>query len=82
MNDRRLFLAALAGGCLAACQALADEEPSPFKKLTKAQVHYQDSPKDMRSCATCSFFKAPKTCVVLEGDVSKDGFCDIFSLVD
>ena len=84
LNDRRLVIAGLlgAGLCLAGQRALADEAPPPFKKLTKAQLHYQDSPKDNRSCATCSFFQSPKTCAVMEGDVAKTGYCDVFSLVD
>ena len=87
MSDRRLFMAGLVGGglALAALQALEADAPPPlpaFRKLTKAAANYHDKPKDIRSCATCSFFQAPKACVVVEGDVAKDGFCDLFSLVD
>ena len=85
MSNRRHFIAGLAGGglTLAALQAPETEAPPPpFRKLTKAAAHYQDRPKDIRSCATCSFFEPPKGCVVMEGDVSKDGYCDLFALVD
>lgn len=51
-------------------------------KLTKQQAEYEDKPRDIRMCSTCTFFEPPKGCKVVEGDVSPDGWCNLFALVD
>src|SRR5271163_5196594 len=51
-------------------RALADE-----KKMSKQQAEYQDSPKDIRMCATCTLFEPPKSCKVVEGEISPNGWC-------
>jgi hypothetical protein len=30
----------------------------------------------------CTFFEAPKSCKVVEGDISRDGWCKVFAAVD
>jgi hypothetical protein len=52
------------------------------KKLTRQQAEYQDTPKDIYSCAVCSLFEQPKYCKVVEGEVSRDGWCKAFALAD
>src|SRR5215472_15604158 len=51
-------------------------------KMTKAQAAYQDAPNGIYSCATCTLFEAPHGCKVVEGEVSKDGWCKAFALAD
>lgn len=51
-------------------------------KMTRAQAEYQDAPNGIYSCAICSLFEAPSACKVVEGDVSKDGWCRAFALQD
>jgi hypothetical protein len=51
-------------------------------KMTKAQAEYQDTPNGIYSCSTCTLFEAPNTCKVVEGEVSKDGWCKAFALAD
>jgi hypothetical protein len=51
-------------------------------KMTRVQVDYQDTPKGIYSCATCSLFEPPNACKVVEGEVSKDGWCKAFALAD
>ena len=78
--DRRALVAGLtlgAGAVLAAPPARAEQA-----KASKKDVAYQDHPMDIRMCATCSLFEAPKTCKVVEGDVSRKGWCTLFALVD
>ena len=52
------------------------------QKMSKQEAEYQDSPKDIRMCATCTLFEPPKSCKVVEGDVSPNGWCKAFVLAD
>jgi hypothetical protein len=51
-------------------------------KMTRQQAQYQDKPNGIYSCANCSLFERPKSCKVVEGDVSEDGWCKAFAFVD
>ena len=52
-------------------------------KLQKADVAYQDRPKDGKRCAACRAFSAATTgagtCAVVEGEVSANGWCTAYS---
>ena len=47
------------GGLSAAFPVRADEPP---EKLSQIAAAYQDSPKDLLSCAVCTFFIRPRGC--------------------
>jgi hypothetical protein len=51
-------------------------------KMTKAQAEYQDMPQGLYSCAMCTLFVAPNACKVVEGEISRDGWCKAFALAD
>jgi hypothetical protein len=51
-------------------------------KMTRQQALYQDTPNGIYSCANCTLFEAPKSCKVVEGEVSEDGWCKAFALAD
>ena len=51
-------------------------------KMTRAQAEYRDTPNGIYSCGLCSLFEAPAACKVVEGEVSKDGWCKAFALQD
>lgn len=51
-------------------------------KMTRAQAEYQDRPNGIYSCAICTLFDAPHACKVLEGEVSRDGWCKAFAMAD
>ena len=51
-------------------------------KMTRAQAEYQDTPSGLYICGMCSLFEAPNGCKVVEGEVSKDGWCKAFALQD
>ncbi len=51
-------------------------------KMTLQQAQYQNTPKDIYSCELCSLFEPPKSCKVVEGEVSKDGWCKAFAMAD
>jgi hypothetical protein len=51
-------------------------------KLSKASAQYQDSPRGGLSCVGCTFFRRPRSCQVVEGDISPQGWCKLFDLPD
>ncbi len=75
--SRRVALAAGLG--LTALRAWA-EEPPP--KLSQSEAQYQNTPKGMFRCANCTFFIKPRSCKVVTGDVSPNGWCKLFDLPD
>jgi hypothetical protein len=74
----RLALAGIAGATLRPRQTLAEGNA----KMTKAQAEYQDTPKGIQMCATCSLFDEPHACKVVEGDISPNGWCKAFAMAD
>ncbi len=52
------------------------------EKMSRREADYQDSPKDIRMCATCTLFLPPKSCKVVDGEVSPNGWCKLFVLAD
>jgi hypothetical protein len=51
-------------------------------KMTRQQAEYQDTPNGIYSCGVCTLFGPPNICKVVEGEVSKDGWCKAFALAD
>jgi hypothetical protein len=68
----------LAAGAL----AFAPRRASAQEKMTRQQAQYQDEPKGILMCGTCSLFIPPKGCKVVEGDVTVTGWCKAFDLAD
>ena len=87
-SSRRAFIkrtmgvvAAAAATCGRAAAAKAqDYKPQDQKKLTQAAARYQDQPKGNESCATCPYFVLPKSCVLVEGEISPGGWCPIYTM--
>ena len=52
------------------------------EKMTRQQAEYQDTPNGIYSCGLCTLFEPPNGCKVIEGDVSKEGWCKAFALAD
>jgi hypothetical protein len=75
--SRRLVL-------LAASAALA----LPFglacgaEKMRKEAAQYEDTPHGIAMCATCSLFVEPRSCKVVEGDISPNGWCKAYAMAD
>ena len=47
--------------------------------IAQKAAQYQDHPKDQHKCSDCSHFKPPQSCAVIEGTVSPNGWCLMFS---
>jgi hypothetical protein len=52
------------------------------EKMTPQQAQYQDTPSGIYSCGMCTLFEKPKSCKVVEGEISSDGWCKAFALAD
>jgi hypothetical protein len=52
------------------------------ERMSKEQAQYQDTPRGIAMCATCSLFVEPRSCKVVEGDVSPNGWCEAYAMVD
>jgi anaerobic selenocysteine-containing dehydrogenase len=48
-------------------------------KMTQKDAAYQDTPKGTKSCSNCSLFEAPSGCKIVEGKVSPQGWCSVFT---
>jgi hypothetical protein len=79
---RRRFLCGAFAVFASALTCSAASRAQAQQKMSKQEAEYQDSPKDIRMCATCTLFEPPKSCKVVEGDVSPNGWCKAFVLAD
>lgn len=75
---RRLLYAALSEAAGVASIALVGAQ----HKMTQAEAQYQDRPKNGLNCAACALFRPPRSCVVVQGDISPQGWCRFFDLLD
>jgi hypothetical protein len=80
--SRRDAIRAAAGGISAGVLLRISRAAADNDKMTRQQAQYQDTPNGIYSCATCSLFERPKSCKVVDGEVSEDGWCKAFALVD
>jgi hypothetical protein len=80
-RSRRWAIGARAGAVPAAL-LLRISQTQASEKMTPQQAEYQDTPNSIYSCATCTLFEPPKSCKVVAGEVSKDGWCKAFALAD
>jgi hypothetical protein len=80
ITDRRRLIGAAGAAMMV---AMARSLGAPLQaKVSKREAQYQDEPRDIRMCATCTLFEAPRACKVVQGDVSPKGWCKFFALVD
>jgi hypothetical protein len=82
MTSKRRFLRLTflaAGGVLTLSRRAwaADGE-----KMSKQKAEYQDTAKDIQMCATCTLYVAPRSCKVVEGDISPNGWCRVYAMAD
>ena len=74
---RRVFFrgaATIAGAALAAT-VIPIRVANAQAKVSKEAMKYQDSPKGDQQCDKCVYFQAPKSCGLVEGDISPKGWC-------
>lgn len=76
---RREVVTVVLGGLSAALPVRAEELQT---QMSQSAAAYQSTPKDMFSCAVCTFFIAPRSCKVVSGDIGPTGWCKLFDLPD
>ena len=82
LTDRRRLLRGLLGaiaGIFAGAAQAEESKPQPpagLKKRSKESVGYRDFPYENRTCAKCMLYVGDGVCVILEGKVSMDGWCN------
>ena len=79
-SRRKVIRAVVKGASAGLLLRISQTEAS--EKMTRQQAEYQDTPKDIYSCGMCTLFEPPKSCKVVAGEVSKDGWCKAFALAD
>jgi hypothetical protein len=79
-SRRALLRAAVGVGSAGLLLRMSQAEAS--EKMTRQQAQYQDTPNGIYSCGLCTLFERPNGCKVVEGEVSRDGWCKAFALAD
>jgi hypothetical protein len=83
-NDRQLVSrrAALTGAALALGAATAATMVRPGaaqQKISQALATYQTVPKGDDHCGVCNNFQPPNACKFVQGEISQNGWCQLFS---
>ena len=47
-------------------------------KMSLQAAGYQATPKGDQTCANCSLFKAPSSCILVDGNISPNGWCRFY----
>ena len=78
---RRDFIKTIVG-LVAGWPRLAQAQQAGVEKLSKVQARYQDTPRGIAMCATCTLFIEPRACKVVDGDISPNGWCKEYAMAD
>lgn len=84
LSRRAVLRAALMVGCSLFVPITLLSTPASAadaaKKLAKAGVKYRDQPKGTQKCSTCTnYIAASKSCKLVEGPISPDGWCALWA---
>jgi len=92
MKRRTLLLLLLAGSAglpalplkprPARGQSAPPPPAAPMVKVSQEEAGYIAKARDIRSCAMCTLFVRPRACTAVDGDISPDGWCKLFDMVD
>jgi hypothetical protein len=63
---------------LAGATTVTHVEADAAKSSQKA-ANYQTSPKNGQRCVDCALFQAPSSCQVVDGTISRAGWCNLFA---
>ena len=73
--------AALAGTALAlgATITATAARQAAAQQIPQELAQYEDTPKGDDYCEVCNYFQPPKACKVVQGEISPNGWCQLFS---
>jgi hypothetical protein len=80
-RSRRSVIRAVVAAIPAAVLLLTSRTEAS-EKMTQKQAEYRDTPDGIYSCGMCTLFEKPNSCKVVEGEISSDGWCKAFALLD
>jgi hypothetical protein len=77
LSRRQLFIR---GGAIFATAISLTHTQSVLaqSKTSKKVAKYQNHPNKGRQCSQCRYFRPPKSCQLVEGEISPDGWCSFF----
>ena len=64
---------------LSSVTVLGGSRAAAAEKMSQEQVAYQDSPQDDQRCSGCRFFVEGGQCERVEGEISPDGWCSLWT---
>jgi len=73
---------ALSGAALAlgtAAIAAAASQAAAQQKINQADANYQGTPKGNLHCDACLNFQPPNACKFVQGNISPNGWCQLFT---
>jgi hypothetical protein len=82
MTKRRLSRRALLGHAsigLSIVVAGVDCPGLAFQKLSQADARYQGTANGSQHCVSCLHFQSPHGCRFVQGEISPDGWCQLFT---
>ena len=80
VSRRDMFKVAAGVAGAAAIVGLAGSEAFAANKMAKTAAQYQTSPHGGQSCGKCqNYIQASSSCKVVEGSVSANGWCSLFT---
>ena len=82
LDGSRRMLMHMVASAIPAALVFRMSQADASDKMTRQQAQYQDMPSGIYSCGLCTLFEPPNACKVVEGEVSKDGWCKAFALAD
>jgi len=77
--SRRVVLAGTAVAVGAAATAIAVSQAAAQQKISRDVAKYQDTPNGDKRCDGCFNFQAPNACRFVEGNISPNGWCQLFT---
>ena len=81
LSRRRMFRTLIASAAaIGAAMAFAGPDAADAQSKTPKKVaKYQDHPNKSAKCSDCRFFRPPKSCQLVAGDISPNGWCSFFA---
>jgi hypothetical protein len=79
--SRRVFFQRVAayGAGAVIIQGVGARLATAQAKVAQNAVSYQDKPKGAQRCDGCSSFQPPNACKMVDGEISPQGWCSLFT---